>query len=271
MGGGPFDLAVGDLNRDGKPDIAVANADSNAVTLLFGTGNGLFSAPIDIPVAENPRGLALGDFNRDGILDIIVTKYAGTTLDILYGAGNGTFPTRRTLAAPTVSQGVAVADFNNDGWLDAAVASTNGTIAIYSMTATGATRYDGRPTGDGWNVIAAVDFDGNGRMDVVVASSASNVVSGMYNFDFGWGAMNPVSVAASPRGIAVGDLNADGRPDVVVAGRAASMVSVVTRVDYASIPRPIFLRGPARAPSPWPTWTAMASPISSPPTNSAIP
>ena len=34
--GGPFDLAVGDLNRDGKPDIAVANADSNAVTLLFG-------------------------------------------------------------------------------------------------------------------------------------------------------------------------------------------------------------------------------------------
>ena len=37
------------------------------------------------------------------------------------------------------SQGVAVADFNNDGWLDAAVASNNGTIAIYSMTATGAT------------------------------------------------------------------------------------------------------------------------------------
>jgi hypothetical protein len=244
VGGGPFDLAVGDLNRDGKPDIAVANADSNAVTLLFGTGNGLFSAPIDIPVAENPRGIALGDFNRDGILDIIVTKYAGTTLDILYGAGNGTFPTRRSLSAPTVSQGVAVADFNNDGWLDAAVASNNGTIAIYSMSATGATRYDGRPTGDGWNVIAAVDFDGNGRMDVVVASSASNVVSGMYNFDFGWGAINPVSVAASPRGIAVGDLNADGHPDIVVAGRAASMVSVVTRVDYASNTATDFPAGP---------------------------
>jgi len=243
VGGGPFDLAVGDLNRDGKNDIAVANADSNAVTLLFGTGRGFFGSPIDVPVAENPRGIALGDFNRDGIPDIIVTKYAGTTLEILYGAGNGTFPTRRSLAAPTVSQGVAVADFNNDGWLDAAVASTNGTIGIYSMTATGATRHDARPTGDGWNVIVAVDLDGNGRIDVVTASSSSSIVSGMYNFSFGWGAINPVSVAASPRGIAAGDVNGDGHPEIVVAGRAASMVSVVTRVDAATLTATDFAAG----------------------------
>ena len=54
VGGGPYDLAVGDLNRDGWPDIAVANADLDAVTLLLGGANGVFRPKIDIPMAGNP-------------------------------------------------------------------------------------------------------------------------------------------------------------------------------------------------------------------------
>ena len=55
VGGGPFDIALADLNRDGWIDIAVANADANAVTLLFNLGHGDFGAPINLPLAENPR------------------------------------------------------------------------------------------------------------------------------------------------------------------------------------------------------------------------
>ena len=95
VGGGPFELAAADLNRDGWPDIALANADLNAVTILL-NARGSFTTPkIDVPVAQNPRGLAIADINRDGAPDIVVTKYLGSSVEILFGAGNGTFPTRR--------------------------------------------------------------------------------------------------------------------------------------------------------------------------------
>ena len=35
IGGGPSELAAADLNRDGLIDIAVANADSDTITILF--------------------------------------------------------------------------------------------------------------------------------------------------------------------------------------------------------------------------------------------
>lgn len=229
VGGGPFDLAIGDLNRDGWLDIAVANADSDSVTLLFNSGNGHFAAPIDLPVAGNPRGIALGDFNRDGTLDIAVTRFAAAQLDVLYGVGNGTFPERRSYAAPVNPQGMAVGDFNRDGWLDVVVAAASGVIRVYEMFATGAVIRDLRPSSNGWNVIAADDLDLDGRPDLAVASTGSSIVHLLYNRVGGWSSSPAISVAASPRGIAIADLNQDGRSEVVAAGRAASMVTVITR------------------------------------------
>ncbi|MEP6916905.1 MAG: VCBS repeat-containing protein [Acidobacteriota bacterium] len=228
VGGGPFDLAVGDLNRDGRADIAVANADSDAVTLLFGTGRGEFGPTIDLPLDGNPRGIALGDFNRDGAPDIVVTKYMGTAIEVLYGAGDGTFPVRRQFAAPPNSQGVAVADFNDDGWPDAVVAGVSGTVTVYFSTASGMLRQNLSAAPYGWNVVTTGDFDRNGHQDIALASTAGSVVQLLYN-DGGWTASAIVPVAASPRGMAAGDLNRDGRLEIAVAGRSASTVSVVSR------------------------------------------
>ena len=41
---GPISVALGDVNGDGKPDIVVANQNSNAVSVLLGNGNGTFQA-----------------------------------------------------------------------------------------------------------------------------------------------------------------------------------------------------------------------------------
>lgn len=233
--GGPFDIRIGDLNRDGRLDIAVANADSDSVTLLFNSGNGHFAAPINLPVAGNPRGIALGDFNRDGALDIAVTLFAAAELDVLFGAGNGTFPTRRSYGAPVNPQGMAVADFNRDGWSDVAVAAASGVIRIYEMFATGAVIRDLRPSGNGWNVIASGDLDRDGRADLAVASTGSSVVHLLYNRSGGWTGSPATSVSASPRGIAIADLNQDGKPEVVTAGRAASGFTVISRAPSGSL------------------------------------
>jgi len=81
-------LAIGDANKDGKPDIALGtvdsgekNEDSNNVTTYFGDGTGNF--PTSVVQAFNLDGSrpnelcglfeeAGADFNGDGILDLVV-------------------------------------------------------------------------------------------------------------------------------------------------------------------------------------------------------
>src|SRR4030095_9171979 len=72
VGAGPFSVAVGDFNLDGKPDLAVANQDSNNVTILLGNGMGGFTQPSSSPVGAGfaPRSVAVGDFNLDGKPDL---------------------------------------------------------------------------------------------------------------------------------------------------------------------------------------------------------
>lgn len=243
LGGGPFDLALGDLNRDGRLDIAVANADSDTINILLNSGAGHFPTRVDVPMPGNPRGIALGDFNRDGTLDLAVTRFATAQLDIVFGAGDGTFPTRRTHQAPLNPQGMAVADFNRDGWPDVAVASASGVIRIYETFATGAVIRDVQPTGLGWNVIGARDLDRDGRVDLAVASTGGSVVYLLYNRSGGWMSSPAVPVASSPRGIAIADLNQDGTPEVVTAGRAESNVTVITRASGGTLTTSTFASG----------------------------
>ena len=231
VGGGPFDMVATDLNRDGWPDIAVANADSHSVNILLNMTRHQFAPPINISASENPRGIAAGDFNRDGTLDLVVSKYMGTTIEILYGSGDGTFPTRSSYAAPANVQGLAVADFNNDGVSDIVAASVTGLVSFYYVTNSGnVVRYDHRPGSDGWNVVTAGDFDRDGRMDVALASYSGSVVQVLSQRSPGeWTPSAPIPVAASPRGIEAADMNQDGVLDLAVAGRAASTVSVLIR------------------------------------------
>ena len=243
LGGGPFDLALGDLNRDGHLDIAVANADSDTINILVNSGTGQFPTRVDLPMPGNPRGIALGDFNRDGILDLAVTRFATAQLDIIFGAGDGTFPTRRTHQAPVNPQGMAVADFNRDGWQDVAVASASGVIRIYETFATGAVIRDVQPTGYGWNVLAAGDLDRDGRVDLAVASTGGSVVYLLYNRSGGWTSSAAVTVASSPRGIAIGDLNQDGTREIVTAGRAESSVTVISRAPGGALTTSTFASG----------------------------
>src|SRR5438132_2811249 len=56
----PFAVAVGDVNGDGKPDLAVANGNTASVSVLLGNGSGTFAARRDFasgfgPVARCPR------------------------------------------------------------------------------------------------------------------------------------------------------------------------------------------------------------------------
>src|SRR5438874_3113235 len=87
----PFSVAMGDFNGDGKPDLAVANFDSNTVSVLLGNGDGTFRAPLTVGVGNGPTSVAVGDFNGDGKLDLAVADFNSNTVSALLGNGAGTF------------------------------------------------------------------------------------------------------------------------------------------------------------------------------------
>src|SRR5207248_5207969 len=136
----------GDLNGDGKLDLAVTNYGSfwafgsmpdNTVTILLGNGDGTFTAAAGSPVSvgTDPTAVVVADFNGDGKLDLAVVNGSDQTVSILLGRGDGTFTV--VSAAPAANAfALATGDFNQDGNLDLAV-SNSGTAAITILLGNG--------------------------------------------------------------------------------------------------------------------------------------
>src|SRR2546428_586060 len=85
----PLSVAVGDFNGDGHLDLAVANSDSDNVSVLLGNGDGSFQTARNFPTGSLPRSVAVGDFNGDGHLDLAVANNTVPgTVSVLLGNGD---------------------------------------------------------------------------------------------------------------------------------------------------------------------------------------
>jgi hypothetical protein len=56
----PYCVAIGDLNGDGQPDLAVSYAMINIISVLLGNGDGTFQTRVDYGVGHGPVFLAIG-------------------------------------------------------------------------------------------------------------------------------------------------------------------------------------------------------------------
>ena len=72
-------------------DLAVANANSDNVSILLGNGTGLFGTATNFAVGSFPVSVGVGDFNGDTILDLAVANANSNNVSILLGNGTGSF------------------------------------------------------------------------------------------------------------------------------------------------------------------------------------
>ena len=224
-------VAVGDLNNDGKLDLAVANFSSNSVSILIGTGTGSFGNPGTIPLGINPRGILILDFNGDSNNDLGVVNTNSGNVAILLGTGTGSFGSATNFSAGSNPRTMASGDFNSDGKMDLAVANrSSGNVSILLGDGTGsfgsATSF---AAGTSLESVAVSDFNSDGKSDVAVSgNSGVNNVSLLLGT--GTGSFAPVmgfSVASGAPSLAVGDFNADGRSDLATANSFSNNASVL--------------------------------------------
>ena len=83
----PYAVVVGDLNGDGRPDLATANCAAATVSVLLGHGDGTFGAKADFGTGTNPVSVAIGDLNGDGKPDLAVANSEPNTVLVLLNTG----------------------------------------------------------------------------------------------------------------------------------------------------------------------------------------
>jgi len=249
--------AVGDLNGDGIPDIAVSDfginptTNTSTVDIFFGKGDGTFTAGplLHVSAGDGPQFTLLADFNNDGCLDVVTESYSANTLYLFLntktnGVCTGTFGAALpfTNAAIFGPGGIGVGDFNGDGNLDIVVAnnssastnpSTGATSNIFYGNGAGGFTLGGNLTPGGTinpQFSAIADYNGDGFLDIAVANNATNTINIYLNSATTPGTFTLHTTLNTPGGniiILPADVNKDGKVDLVVSsGSTATPINV---------------------------------------------
>ncbi len=238
---GPVDLATGDLNNDGKLDLAVAVLEGT-ISVLIGNGDGSFQAPLIFAAGILPQSVALDDLNGDGNLDIATVNFANISIPdsqsvaVLLGTGTGNFQPATRFTVGSQPFDLAISDFNSDARPDIAVTfrgtnGNNGGISILIGNGNGTFQPAFSVPGIASTLaISAGDFNDDGQTDL--AATGTNDVSGTL-FVLSGNGKGAFSVAASFTvgvfclSITAGDLDGDGREDLATVSRDGQEVSVL--------------------------------------------
>lgn len=235
----PISVAIGDLDGDGDPDLAVGNFGSSfdhgtTVSILRNNGLGIFSAPMPFDVGESPTCVHLADLDNDSDLDLAVTNLWSDDVSLLLNNGDATFAPQLTASTGFGPYAVTSGDFDGDGDLDLAAANCFGdTLSVLLNHGDGSfqdvTSFDvgAEPT-----ALAIGDLNDDGAPDLAVAhrGTDSNLGGVSILLNLGNGSFTEqvsFDTGYAPEAVVMGDLDGDGDNDLAVANFVTSNVSIL--------------------------------------------
>ena len=172
-------MTTADLNGDHTPDIIIADYYVNQILINFGTGDGTFRPPVAIAVGTGPREVVVADLNGDGLTDLAVANQlsndhldlAGQRRRHVPRRGSGRHPPGRPAWSRATSTATAGPTWPSRTWPTIACRSSAAT-AMGPLLQADLTGWLGSPSS-----LAAADFNGDGRLDLAVASADGGDVS----------------------------------------------------------------------------------------------
>jgi hypothetical protein len=261
-GTGPYGVAIGDINGDGKPDIAMANRLSNNVSLFENVSNsgslttGSFAAHVTLTTGDEPHDVAIYDLDLDGKPDIITSNSFGESVSVIQNQMTGTtittggFAAKVDLAAGGVLSRLAVRDLDADNRPEIVAANDElDQVSVFKNLSTPGTAITSGSfqakvdfaTGTDPENVAIGDLNSDGKPDMATANSTTNNVSIFVNNSTA-GTINASSFTATvfgnhaaAHGVSLGELNGDGKPDLAVVYHINKQVGV-RRNNFPSSP-----------------------------------
>lgn len=228
-GPSPQSVAIGDVNGDGKPDLATANwtDEVNTVSVLWNRGDGSFEPKRDYRTDGGPDSVAIGDLSGDGKPDLATANF-GSSVSVLLNQGDGSFGANVDYRTGRGAESIAIGDLNGDGKPDLATANEAETVSVLLNRGNGRfkAKRDYRAGEDEANSVVIGDVDGDRKPDLVTSSLGT--VSVLLNT--GGGGFRPrfdYPVAGGARSVAIGDLDHRGKLDLATANVVPNTVSVL--------------------------------------------
>ncbi len=209
----PTYLSSADFNNDGLPDLVALAEDSNAVMMFTGAYQGKLNLAGTFLVPNLSASFSVNDFDNDGNLDLLVPDTDSGSAVLLLGRGDGTLNAPSVSAAGNGLTSLATGDFNNDGKLDLIMTGSNSNTSTLSLLAgIGNGQFQtpvNIPVQGRTDVVAAGDFNKDGRTDIAVSGTQLNILLNKGSGIFQQGAQYPNLIPS-----VVGDFNRDGRLDI---------------------------------------------------------
>lgn len=231
----PVDFAVADLDADGAVDIAVANHETDYITLLLGDGTGAFqpapNSPLRIAVQPHPHAVRAADLDADGAVDLLVDHREAEGVLILGGLGGGQFESPGTVVevGGDPYRGMALGDLNGDGKLDLVTPNPREVGVLLNVSSDRIAFTQAAPVAAAAPFAVELgDFNGDDQLDLIVASDEGSSLIELFFGDgqggFEEASASPFRLAPGGKNIAVGDFNGDGFDDAAVSSYQAADV-----------------------------------------------
>ncbi len=226
-------LTSGDFNRDGAPDIAVTNYNTNNVAVLLrDSEKGNFKLHVDYAVGKGPGMILAWDLDNDGSQDLAVVNQNDNSISLLYGKGDGTFEEAKNISLREGAKPLAIvcANINKDGLADLIVAESGMGEVNYILNAGGRNwgEFHYVKCGGGPRWLLPVDLDKNGNVDLIVSNRDTNNISVLLSTpENTFAIQNDYTVGTYPRGVDTVDINGDTYPDLIVSNAGSGDYSIL--------------------------------------------
>ncbi|HEV2802798.1 MAG TPA: FG-GAP-like repeat-containing protein [Pyrinomonadaceae bacterium] len=232
-GRSPTDIATGDFDSDGRPDIVIANGSSIQGQASVYLNNGLIfdrHIPLRFSNADSSSGaVAVADVNGDGKSDVLVTDTDFNGVSVALGDGAGNFNNFRGFnSGSSFPVDILARDLSGDGKVDLAVANLNGGLSILLGDGTGsfgaAAPY---AAGSKPSFIASGDFNSDGKVDLIITpNGGAEHISILFGEGAGvFSAPSNIAIGGrAPVNVAVADFNGDGKSDLALKPLSANVM-----------------------------------------------